>query len=506
MQVPAPIISPTIPTPRKSGWFWNLVGSYFGANIYYVIVAFLISAIQSAILPHPPLWLVIVVGTWLLFSTVLVGARGSAAAKMLLYSTVTTLGLFLVAIAVDKVGGIVTRHGSESPVPAPDNPIVKVSPTLSNQNATNQLLNASYESDCWRWWTDDAFPKSITVSNGAWDNGQTALDKEAYFQIVGKKILLANLTGDGHQVAVVHTICGQENSTSGYDEIFVIDTSSPYMKVLQRFSFNDWSYDALGATWNTSDVRVKDGLLAVSYGLGGSHAQHDWGATSAFKWDGSQFVRVRFEAHGEPGGSHPNEVIRTGIDLSALQIEEQNNAPSNSETDNREAPPGSGVPNTLDSQVTEQSSPAGTPSPGTTKGQTSATTQVPTASQSMTVPEWLTLAESQFEDDNLKGALQSCNAALQIDPHNEGAIRLKGKIENTLRILGSPATAQAPSSPQGMTVTQWLALAESQFERNDFKGALQSCDAALQVDPRNSQAIQLKGKISATMKVLGDTQ
>jgi cytochrome c-type biogenesis protein CcmH/NrfG len=57
-----------------------------------------------------------------------------------------------------------------------------------------------------------------------------------------------------------------------------------------------------------------------------------------------------------------------------------------------------------------------------------------------------------------------------------------------------------------MTVTQWLALAESQFERNDFKGALQSCDAALQVDPRNSQAIQLKGKISATMKVLGDTQ
>lgn len=77
---------------------------------------------------------------------------------------------------------------------------------------------------------------------------------------------------------------------------------------------------------------------------------------------------------------------------------------------------------------------------------------------------------------------------------------------NTMKILGSSTTAKAPSGPSGTTVPQWLTLAAGQFERNDFKGALQSCNAALQIDLHNSQAIQLKGKITATMKVLGETQ
>jgi hypothetical protein len=106
-----------------------------------------------------------------------------------------------------------------------------------------------------------------------------------------------------------------EASTSAYSEIFVVDASSSELGVLARLSPEDWG-DSHEFVWNTSDVEVKDGLLAVSYQLGGYHAQPDWDATTVFKWDGRRFVRVGFVASGEKGGAHPTEVIRTGVDFS----------------------------------------------------------------------------------------------------------------------------------------------------------------------------------------------
>lgn len=179
-----------------------------------------------------------------------------------------------------------------------------------NRNVITQLLNASYSSDCWKQYPNDGFSRIVTIKNGAWNNGQSDLNKQAYFGIVDKKILLADLTGDGRHEAVVHIACGLESVTSGYEEIFVIDVSSPGMKLLYRFSPRDWSEDNVDIAWSITHVKVDNEELEISYPLGGSQAQPDWDATAGFRWDGRQFVRVDFEARGEDAGSHAHQTIR----------------------------------------------------------------------------------------------------------------------------------------------------------------------------------------------------
>jgi Tfp pilus assembly protein PilF len=144
--------------------------------------------------------------------------------------------------------------------------------------------------------------------------------------------------------------------------------------------------------------------------------------------------------------------------------------------------------------------------PGTPDGgQTSTTAHAPSVLPAVAVQQWLASAESQFEHNDYKEALFSCNTALQIDPQNSDAILLKSKIENTLKILGTEATAEQQSASQLANLQRWLELAASQFEHNDYKEALFSCNNALRIDPQNSDAILLKEKIEKTMKILGDT-
>jgi len=41
------------------------------------------------------------------------------------------------------------------------------------------------------------------------------------------------------------------------------------------------------------------------------------------------------------------------------------------------------------------------------------------------------------------------------------------------------------------------------LQQADYRNAIQSCDAALRVEPGNAKAAQLKAKIEETMKILG---
>jgi Flp pilus assembly protein TadD len=52
-------------------------------------------------------------------------------------------------------------------------------------------------------------------------------------------------------------------------------------------------------------------------------------------------------------------------------------------------------------------------------------------------------------------------------------------------------------------VNQWAAQAETQFQRGNYREALQSCDAALHLDPSNARVVQLKTKVEETMRILG---
>jgi hypothetical protein len=62
-------------------------------------------------------------------------------------------------------------------------------------------------------------------------------------------------------------------------------------------------------------------------------------------------------------------------------------------------------------------------------------------------------------------------------------------------------TGQASAGPA--EASQWIARAESQFQQGDYHGAIQSCDAALHLNPSDIKAKQLKAKIESTMKILG---
>ncbi len=54
-------------------------------------------------------------------------------------------------------------------------------------------------------------------------------------------------------------------------------------------------------------------------------------------------------------------------------------------------------------------------------------------------------AQSQFEQSDYAGALQSCDAALRLDLGNEKVRDLKAKVENTMRILGKSPNGEGSS-------------------------------------------------------------
>jgi len=65
------------------------------------------------------------------------------------------------------------------------------------------------------------------------------------------------------------------------------------------------------------------------------------------------------------------------------------------------------------------------------------------------------------------------------------------------------STPRSTSSQSGAEAEQWVSRAETQFQQADYRNAIQSCDAALRVEPGNAKAAQLKAKIEETMKILG---
>ncbi len=63
--------------------------------------------------------------------------------------------------------------------------------------------------------------------------------------------------------------------------------------------------------------------------------------------------------------------------------------------------------------------------------------------------------------------------------------------------------AEDLASETAATVRNLLQQAETRFQQSDYRGALAACDEALRLDPENSQAQALKGKVVETMRILG---
>jgi Double zinc ribbon/PEGA domain len=76
-------------------------------------------------------------------------------------------------------------------------------------------------------------------------------------------------------------------------------------------------------------------------------------------------------------------------------------------------------------------------------------------------------------------------------------------LENGKTRLHIARVTKAANSGSPAEVNQWLSKAEDQFQQGDYRGAIQSCDSALSLDPTNAKARQLKAKVEDTMKILG---
>ena len=587
------------PPPAKDRWFWKFVCSYFAAQLYYVLVALLINAVQPVIFRHPPMWIDVVVGTWLFVSTLLVGAitffalrgnrtRASGAGQLLLYSTVAVLVLVAATSFIMGIASMVEQQRIANKVLVSEKSDFIIPPNTvifddfnndtagSDHGVTYGVSQVGRHNFHYAAFTQEAssrieYPRGIPsegtlefwvyVTDGYyWHNSQFFPHEHATM-----------FSTDAHGGDVAWPGASKLMVSSNGDVQFYMTqdlTNNPPSSDMQvkgtGFRFNQWH--AIGISYGSEGQAIMvDGTVVGSHplviqilGAGGDHqgprdiptigesvshfwprhaydggfegfvglfrassVQRDWhfarginesyfttppaptvSAEDQHEQQLVQQAQALFDAHNYDAAlADCNEalVLNAG-DQTAIQLKnqiQQAMQPTGTGTDTTTSPPGT---------TTAVISTSPPPLPATNGVQTSITAQAPSAPQTVTIQQWLTLAEGQFERDDLKSALQSCNAALQIDPHNEDANRFKGKIENTMKILGFPAIAQAPSAPQTVTIQQWLTLAESQFERNNFKGALRSCNAALQIDPHNGQAIQLKGKIAATMKVLGDTQ
>ena len=65
--------------------------------------------------------------------------------------------------------------------------------------------------------------------------------------------------------------------------------------MLEGLSSCDWEEPSWGILWRVANngIRVDKGRIAVSYYVGGSHAEHAWTATAIFQWNGTRFVRIK---------------------------------------------------------------------------------------------------------------------------------------------------------------------------------------------------------------------
>jgi Tfp pilus assembly protein PilF len=80
----------------------------------------------------------------------------------------------------------------------------------------------------------------------------------------------------------------------------------------------------------------------------------------------------------------------------------------------------------------------------------------------------------------------------------DAAVAAESGGSQPAREPASAGTAQSTAEAE-----QWVSRAEAQFQQADYRSAVQSCDAALRIEPGNAKAKQLKAKIEETMRILG---
>lgn len=166
------------------------------------------------------------------------------------------------------------------------------------------FLNFTYHpSLCAREYGSYGIGKTVRVRDGEYKHGREW--DEVYFGVVNNRIIYGDLTGDGHDEAIVHAACGLMGANYGLSEIFIYTMRNGNAVLLTSISDEDTDRDyhryyrenpntLAGSLWRIIDdgVKIQGGLLTVERFVDGAHCCPKNIATMNYRWNGDRLLLV----------------------------------------------------------------------------------------------------------------------------------------------------------------------------------------------------------------------
>jgi hypothetical protein len=117
------------------------------------------------------------------------------------------------------------------------------------------------------------------------------------------------------------------------------------------------------------------------------------------------------------------------------------------------------------------------------------------ANQAQQVAAHLQNAQQFMQQQQFQSAMGECQAVLNIDPANQDALNLQNLAQQGISAQAAAAAAQQ--------VNAELSRAQALYQQQQFRAAIEQCDAALKTDPSNQRAKKLRAQIQQTASILG---
>jgi hypothetical protein len=154
------------------------------------------------------------------------------------------------------------------------------------------FLNFTYQSSlCSQEFGKQGIGKTVRVRKGEFKN------RNVYFGVDESKIVFGDVTGDGHEDAIVPVSCGATTANFSLTEVHVYTIKGGRPTLLARISDTDMERDYRGhypdteSYWGVTgnDLKVTNGNLEIEVLTDGPHASPKYTVTLAYHLDGGSF-------------------------------------------------------------------------------------------------------------------------------------------------------------------------------------------------------------------------
>lgn len=151
------------------------------------------------------------------------------------------------------------------------------------------FLNFTYHSSlCSKEYGRKGIGKAVRVRKGEFKN------KNVYFAVADNNIIYADVTGDGHEEAIVPVNCGATAANFSLSEVYIYTIKGGRTTLLAEISDKDMerdyrrSYPDAESYWgvNENGLKVKDGNLEIDVLADGPHASPKYIVTLDYRLSG----------------------------------------------------------------------------------------------------------------------------------------------------------------------------------------------------------------------------